>query len=188
MITNEQLMGFKKLINKELDKLIKGNIQCEIPKVNQIKIGDQVWMNINLHYDDGGDGIYYCDYNDEYYYSWEAAMRVAKLFPPGWHLPSNEDWNKLEKFIEDNIGPKLRSRVGWSKYSGTDDYGFNAKPSGYYRNGHFDHLGSNAYFWASSEYLSYYAYCRNLDTGTMTESNYNYKTFGYSVRLLRDSK
>lgn len=57
-----------------------------------VKIGDQTWMSKNLAIDDGGEGIFYNSNNKEYYYTWDAAVRIAKAIP-GWHLPSCEEWN-----------------------------------------------------------------------------------------------
>lgn len=55
-------------------------------------IGNQVWMAENLSITDGGEGIYYNEKNRQYYYTWDAAMRVTKAIP-GWHLPSAVEWD-----------------------------------------------------------------------------------------------
>ena len=57
-----------------------------------VNVGGKIWMAENLAYDDGGSGIYYNPYNKEYYYTWEAANRIAMKF--GWKLPTNEDWDR----------------------------------------------------------------------------------------------
>ena len=89
-------------------------------------------------------------------YNWETAMKVC---PKGWHLPSNEDWEKLFRFVDGNTGSRYkeilntydsptagkhlktasgwqssRESKSWSLYedqnNGTDDYGFSALPGG----------------------------------------------------------
>lgn len=55
-----------------------------------VEIANKKWMTENLAYDDGEGGITFNSSNNEYYYTWEAADRVAKKL--GWKLPSDEDW------------------------------------------------------------------------------------------------
>ncbi|MBO4689880.1 MAG: hypothetical protein J5621_03300, partial [Paludibacteraceae bacterium] len=69
--------------------------ECKVSvgfKPETVTIGNHEWMQENLAIDDGGEGIYYNEKNGQYYYTWDAAMRVAKSIP-GWHLPSAEEWN-----------------------------------------------------------------------------------------------
>jgi hypothetical protein len=73
---------------------------------------------------------------------------------------------------------------------GNDKYGFRVLPSGYrnYDGFHFYGRGSNAYFWSSSAYSSTYAWDQNFNYKNATVSrNYNNRSYGSSVRCIRDS-
>jgi len=64
-----------------------------------VEIGEQVWMAENLNYEAEGSKCY--DNNPDNgakygrLYKWETAMKVC---PEGWHLPTNEEWDKLYRF------------------------------------------------------------------------------------------
>ena len=134
-------------------------------------------------------------------YNWIAVKYLndhrAELIP-GWHVPSPQEWDALATAVGGTgvAGTKLKSKdasvpesspnwpTGWN---GTDEYGFSALPAGNY-NGGFDVLGSNAYFWTSSEYGSGYAYRRYFNTGASMRSDRNYEDSQYSVRLVKDSQ
>lgn len=162
-----------------------------------VKIGNQVWLAENFRYK--CDGSYAYDDDNKNIkkfgrlYTWKAAMNCA---PPGWHLPSQEEWNNLQGYVEANAnaeaGTALKSKTDWEQWKnvpqGSDEFGFCALPAGFrgYVGG-FYVLGEGADFWSSTEDIDDYAYYRYLDD--------NYEVFGedwsdkagaYSVRLLRD--
>lgn len=107
-----------------------------------VTIGTQVWKNANLAVDDGGAGIVRVDnvtangvnFGTQYYYTYDAAVRVAASIS-GYHLPTlDEWWYGLLTFVgTDAAGAKkLNSTSGWSSNAnGTDEYGFNSIPVGY---------------------------------------------------------
>ena len=114
------------------------------PKI--VTIGNRVWMQENLAIDDGGDGIYYNKANNQYYYTWDAAMRVAKSIP-GWHLPSAEEWNAAAEAcgaaVVDNrwkVDPYLRYYEGTEKLYDS----LRVLSVGYYYYGCFFNVGSCA--------------------------------------------
>ena len=151
-------------------------------------IGNQTWMAENLSIDDGGEGITYNPENRQYYYTWDAAMRVAKSIT-GWHLPSAEEWNTAaeacgaavkDSRYKDN--PYMRDYDGTKKLYDT----LRVLLVGYYGVGSFNRVGSDAYLWSATKADSYFAYFRNFDTCGILAMFAYYKDFGFSVRLVKD--
>jgi uncharacterized protein (TIGR02145 family) len=152
-------------------------------------------MAKNLAIDDGGEGIYTQTVNYgqgdvvEYYYDWDAAMRVAESIE-GWHLPSLIEWDSLADAVggTSTAGTYLKSRYGWSLGKGIDDYGFSAFPAGYENNDRFYSKGSYAYFWTATTFGLTKACCRSFSNGASMDMNTNDIRRGYSVRLIKDSE
>ena len=126
-------------------------------------------------------------------YNWHAVKLLndnkSELIP-GWHVPTTSEWDALINAVggASIAGTRLKAaNVDWAtSWGGADDYGFGVLPAGYY-NGSFNYLGSNAFFWTATEDSSNYAYSRDFDTGSSMYSNNNNKSYGYSVRLVKDS-
>ena len=104
-----------------------------------VQIGDQIWMSENLRYKTD-DAYAYQEYGVNeatlvrergLLYTWDAANRVA---PPGWRLPSNEDFRKLYDYVKSHtqmpVGKALKTKDLWLSGAGTDEFGFNAMPTG----------------------------------------------------------
>ena len=137
-------------------------------------------------------------------YNWEAAKTAC---PPGWHLPTDEEWKTLEKYlgmseadanlVDDTrlsgaVGGKLKEsgNTHWKSPNegANNSSGFTALPGGN-RNfgGDFSYLGSYAYFWSSSESdasLAWYRYLYYGDDGVYR--NYSYRYYGFSARCLQN--
>jgi uncharacterized protein (TIGR02145 family) len=161
--------------------------------MDEVTIGSQTWKSKNLSIDDGQGGIYTQTVNYgqgdviEYYYTWQAAVRVANAIE-GWHLPTADEWVALSDAVGSDVaGTKLKSDYGWSSGNGTDDYGFAAFPAGGRISGSFDGLGSYARFWTATERTSSDAYGCYFNTGASMNFYYYGKSYGYSVRLIKDS-
>ena len=181
-----------------------------------VQIGDQLWIDENLDYKFAYDGgtlpigasgtpstpaAWYYGNDEATYgvdgnkygllYNWYAAKYLednkSTLLPEGWHVPSTTDWDTLANTVggASTAGTVLKSATGWTNGAGTDDYGFGALPAGRYY-GLFNYLGSYSDFWTSIENYSNLAYYRRLDTGTSLRSNYGNKTYGFSIRLVKD--
>ena len=163
-----------------------------------VKIGNQVWMAENLNYDCPGSKCYSNNRkNAEKYgrlYDWKTAKKVC---PPGWHLPSNEEWQTLVDFVGGNriAGEKLKARNGWKdRYdgksgNGTNDFGFSALPGGYSSrsDGRFGNVGSNGYWWSTSNYDSGNAYRRSMYYNNGTANRYESSKYSlFSVRCVQD--
>jgi len=161
-----------------------------------VKIGEQIWMAENLAYvpyacaPDSQCGIWVYDYYGEgsFYenyttygclYDWETAMEVC---PEGWHLPSDEEWMELERFLgmhedeldrtgiirgaEANVGGKLKE-TGLSHWKepnegATNESGFSALPGGFKYEKKYTSKGYHANFWTSDSYKEEYAIIRML--------------------------
>ena len=163
------------------------------PTFDEVTIGSQTWMSKNLAIDDGQGGIstQTVNYGDgdvtEYYYTFDAAVRVASTVD-GWHLPSYDEFNTLATYLGSNPGTKLKSTNGWSSGNGTDDFGFKGLPAGVYMPG-YGQFGSKVGFWSSTGYpgVDVYAYYRYLYTGNGFTSDAYWKSYLFSVRLVKDS-
>jgi len=128
------------------------------------------------------------------------------ICPEGWHIPGDEDWNVLMKFVNpscpdnDNCadaGTKLKAVNGWVSYSGgiagTDDFDFSALPggSGYgsgNSKGDFIDVGFKGNWWSTSESNnSDYVYSRNMYHSSKNVLSFQYfKSDLISVRCLQD--
>jgi uncharacterized protein (TIGR02145 family) len=178
-------------------------------------IGTQEWMSENLRttkYSDGTsipnvtDGGQWanlstgawCNYNnsstnDATYgklYNW-YAVNTNKLCPTGWHVPTDADWTVLTDYLTANghsgaEGTALKATSGWN---GNDSYGWLGLPGGGRATslGDFSNVGSNGYWWSSSQDYAYSAWARNLyyGYGDVTRGSGS-KGDGFSVRCLRD--
>ena len=126
-------------------------------------------------------------------YNWYAVNDQRGLAPEGWHVPSHNEWSILIDFLggEDIAGKKMKSTSGWNKislFNGTNESGFTGLPGGdraYY--GYYNYVGSNGFWWSSTENNTYDAWNRylNYNYGSADRSSYNKKN-GFSVRCLRD--
>ena len=120
-------------------------------------------------------------------YTWNEAMIAC---PVGWHLPSDDEWTVLVKFVGDEktAGKKLKSKTTWSIDNGTDDYGFSALPGG---NGSSDgYFGSDGYsgnWWSATEYNASDAWIRDMsyDLEDVYRDNDD-KAYLFSVRCVKD--
>jgi uncharacterized protein (TIGR02145 family) len=174
-------------------------------KYKIIKIGTQTWMSENLSYEAGGKCYDNNPENCKKYgrlYNWETAIKVC---PSGWHLPSNEEWDKLCRYADGTSGTGspydskiagkfLKAKEGWDddegkSGNGTDDYGFSALPGGFgYSDDYFDDVGYYGYWWSSSESSSNYVYYRYIYYYDEYASYYygGDKSCLRSVRCVRD--
>jgi len=150
-----------------------------------VKIGKQTWMAENLNWE--GAGWCYDDdpaNGDKYgrLYTWDEAMESA---PAGWHLPTDEEWKKLEKYVGAEPGAELKSADGWD---GMDGFGFSALPGGYRgTGGSFLDLGSNGYWWSATHGTASSAWYRYMNSGFASVNRYlDDKGYGFSVRLVKD--
>ncbi|EKN11312.1 hypothetical protein HMPREF1077_01570 [Parabacteroides johnsonii CL02T12C29] len=148
--------------------------------IESIKIGLQEWSteNLNVSVFLNGDSIpevqddeewkkaaiegrpAWCYYNNDSkngkqhkkLYNWYAVNDSRGICPEGWHIPSENEWNTFISLLGADAGAKIKSSNAWNTVDDASNcIGFMALPSGIrYHSGMFDNLGSNAYFWTSS--------------------------------------
>lgn len=152
-----------------------------------VKIGAQTWTATNLAIDDGGEGIYHNQENNETYYTWEAAMRVAKSIP-GWHLPSALEWNDAALACgAEEITRKDSNNNDYKDVQVLKDK-LGVTLVGYWNSGSFYNVGITTSFWTATERSSTNAYRRGFSTGGawMDSRSYNKTVDAWSVRLVKD--
>jgi len=129
--------------------------------IKPVTIGSQVWMSENLYVKQfrNGDPILFAQTNEEWMkaaqnkqpawcyfnndsttakqhgllYNWYAVNDRRGLAPQGWHIPSNNEWEKLFDFLggKSVAGKKMKSKTGWANDgNGTNETGFSAYASG----------------------------------------------------------
>lgn len=153
-----------------------------------VKIGNQVWLAENLAIKIGTENpedvpeVAACwEYNNNIYYNGYA---VNLINVPGWHVPTNSEWNTLFTFVGGTsiAGQKLKS-VDYT--GGTDEYGFNLKKTGF-RNYEGNNLSTPTRLYCSN-YTSNNIYFVNF-TDNDSVATYNYSPVqGMCVRLVKDA-
>lgn len=136
---------------------------------------------------DGGKGI-----NCGFGKTCSLPDTVYGICPPGWHLPTESEWNTL---IDENggnwvAGNILRSQTGWGNgRNGTDNVGFSALPAGERNNFSFGMEGSSTQFWRVAEENSYSAYttCFHYNFHCDTRSVKG-KNDGLSIRCIKNEE
>lgn len=150
--------------------------------IHTIIIGKQTWMtsNLNVSHFKNGDELpqaknsaewqkygkehkpAWCYYgfdekNAEKYgklYNYYAVSDARGLAPEGWHIPVNDDWNKLKETVSQDVtvaGKFLKKEKGWKGSDGNNKSGFSAVPSGLADGrGYFHYIKTHSYLWSAS--------------------------------------
>lgn len=144
----------------------------------------------------------YCWYNDDStsyesvygkLYNW-YAMDNGDLCPLGWHVPDTAEWDGMINYLGGaSVASGILKETGtlyWHtpNFGATDSLDFSARPGGMRTsNGVFTNITSLAYFWTSTDFASFNAYCRNMyyNSTSVTTGNED-KNIGYSVRCIKD--
>ena len=190
----------------------------------EIKIGSQVYMgkNLDVSYYRNGDPIpqvtdldkwaalttgAWCYYKNESsygevygkLYNWYAVNDPRGIAPTGWHVPSNDEWGILDKYLGggDKSGVKLKAHGSkdW-EYINSDlinQTGFAGMPSGslsfFGMRGMFIDEGISAVWWSSTSIngANDSAWVRFLYEGSDYFAQVGYgKNDGYSIRCIKD--
>lgn len=174
---------------------IDGNVYTSI------KIGNQVWMKENLKTTQytNHTPVGHREYNNKSsnrstygaLYSWNS-VKTGMLAIPGWHVPTDAEWNTLNTYLGANAGGKLKEEgsVHWiSPNTGaTNESKFGAFPGGFLNtSGSFSGLGSIGYWWTSTATLSSSAYVYDIMYNSANLYRNIYASNWYfSVRLIKD--
>lgn len=190
-----------------------------------IEIGSQTWMAQNLSWlpdvSPSGSGslvapyYYVYDYNgfdvqeakslynyDKYgvLYNWTSATTAC---PPGWHLPTDDEWRIIEETLGMNsletgenrfrysgdVGLQLRSTGDWYQNEDNDmsSVAFDALPAGYRsRGGSYKYIGTYTAYWALTNYDFHALYRGIYDFNNAVYREYIYKSSGFSVRCIKN--
>ena len=144
-------------------------------------------------------------------YNWYAVNDSRNIAPSGWHVPSDEEWKKLEMYLGmsqeeadswnwrgTDEGGKMKTLgtieegdgLWYSPNTGaTNESGFSALPSGLRHSfyGTFYDIGKYAHFWSSLESENNDAWSRILAYRGSDVLRINYaKQTGFSVRCIKD--
>jgi len=140
-----------------------------------------------------------------YLYNWYAAKGIyttgniastdtLNICPSGWHVPTDAEWTTLTTELggESVAGGKMKS-IGTAYWNSpntgaTNESGFSALPGGVRNSvGSFFDIRNNAFFWSATELDNSNAWNRYLNyNGGLVYVNYSNKSFGASVRCLRN--
>ncbi len=195
-----------------------------------VVIGTQVWFAENLNYNASGSKCYDNDpYNCVTYgklYDWATAMALSSdcnfntcssqmqskhqgICPSGWHIPTNEDWDKLYRYADGTSGTEspytsstagryLKAKSGWGSCGPSnaswlceDTYGFSALPGGLgFSDGSFNGIGNSGRWWSASEYNINGAYAKGMSNsnnqGASWSTNDSKSYYLFSVRCVQD--
>lgn len=207
----------KKIVNYKIVKYYSKVTDIDGNVYNTVLINDQEWFveNLNVRHYRNGDLIpnvpdydqwgnmksgAWCYYDNNpqngvlygKLYNLNAIKDLRGIAPEGWHVPSDEEWNKLINYLGgiSVAGNKLKSTNSWLNDSAnTNISGFSALPGGLrYIDGVYNSEGKNAFFWSSTMEGIYYAWIRVLNyNNTNVERRVNGIGYtGLSVRCVKD--
>jgi len=156
--------------------------------------GEPAWCYYNN--DPTNGGVFESKFKNEVFgklYNWFAVNDPRGLAPKGFHIPSDHEFDVLERFLGKDAGKKMKSTEFPTNHdeetgNGTNESGFSGLPGGIrtYK-GTFELIGEYGFWWSSTEYGTSYAWDRSLKyyNGDVNRGD-NYKEVGLSVRCLRD--
>lgn len=196
-------------------------------KFHACKIGNQYWLTANwrvLNYNNGdpipnitepvawGEQTQgaLCFFNNDQQnyqiygplYNWYVISDPRGICPPGWHVPTYDEWWTLTQTLGGNGGRlKEAGFEHWfpSNEGGNNSTGFTGLPGGERgqtnfnptpeNKGTFVGINTSALFWSSESTpnpnASWHAYLEGTNAGLWVGGS-GYKYYGHSIRLIKD--
>lgn len=219
---------------KDIPCMEQPTVAYEGKVYNAVQIFSQCWLSDNLNVgsringdmDQTDNGIIekYCINNEEDscnkyggLYQWNELMKYNQegdtncICPPGWHVPTDIDWQILEGVtdsqygIVDSIwksdwmyrgfdqGLNLKSTTGWDSYgNGMDIFGFKALGGGHrFPDGSFSQAFTLVYgsYWSSSKEEWPYPYPLFRRFAYFSDGlhrGFDNEQYGFSVRCIKN--
>lgn len=199
--------------SSEIGNTIPGipTVSYEGKVYNTVQIGDQGWLRENLdvgtsisvdkNQTDNGVIEKYCydfeDINCDTYgglYQWDEAIQystdepIQGICPPGWHLPTLEEFNKLVVTSGGSANALKAIGQGTGNGIGTNLSGFSILLAGYRkRDSTFSYIDGGTGFWISTESSENCAWIYEVHSNhDNVISDCYYKDIGFSVRCIKD--
>ena len=158
------------------------------------QIGQQIWMAENLDFKTDKYSYLYANKaeNGKKYgrlYRWESAIKAC---PEAWHLPTDEEWQVLEK----ELGMTDEQLAKENTWRGTDQttklisdttFNFNMLFAGY-RNPPSNSflMGMQSFFWTATSTAAHAWYRQMRDGSGQVFRRTRPKSWGMSVRCVKD--
>ncbi|MBE0648163.1 MAG: hypothetical protein IH596_10290 [Bacteroidales bacterium] len=180
-----------------------------------VQIGAQCWLAANLNYGtqvlhltmhrDNCTPEKYCYNNDpvlcalgSVLYQWDEVMEYSEapgvkgFCPPGWHIPTGDEWTTLfNNFINNGFAGNPLKYTGYSGFNAiTSGVRFNNKV---WRLGHEESLLNTTFIWSSTAHGSDKAWAHGM-TDLLSDHDYtpsvsfypSSRINGFAVRCLKD--
>ncbi|MCB0613466.1 MAG: DUF1573 domain-containing protein [Phaeodactylibacter sp.] len=170
-------------------------------KYKTIQLAGKTWLAENLNWKSANSWCY--DNNPENckkygrLYLWEAAVEGCENLGPGWHLPSNEEWDDLGYSFGTGRTFEDLKKAYTALIEGGNS-GFNALRAGIYYTDEteFKGLGKYELYWSSTDFSSHisgkgpkggaYYYRLYPHPGVLNQTTTGKKFRGGSCRCVRD--
>jgi uncharacterized protein (TIGR02145 family) len=144
-----------------------------------------------------------CNYNNDpknvstygHLYNWFAVTDSRNIAPKGWHVPAYKEIETLVAFLGgDTIVSGKMKESGTTHWlapntDATNESGLTVLPGGYRfnRGGTFHTIGCNSYWWTTTQSIEFYSWSKRI-YWYFAHADYNHdlKTFGFSIRCVKD--
>lgn len=176
------------------------------------RIGNQTWMTENLRYSGTIPEIQidnqwanlntpaWCYYqnNPSFHFTFGKlynfyAVETGKLAPPGWHIPSDEEWQQLIDYLGGDYiaGGAMKSTTVWNppNKGATNSSGFSGLPGGFRSDtwAYWQQMGMGGFWWTSTKSSGEKAFNRMMGYyGIQILQKECFFTEGLTVRCIKD--